>query len=486
MRVTFEKNTSSQTYYLKNNYMKKPNYILVFLLVSITYLVVFSGYLYAQNKNVFYPEKFNSVSASGMFTIVLVQSDSTRIECYGDDCKLEYSVTNGTLELKRVGNFTKMDYVKVYSPDFYEFSFSGASEVSNEGKIMSDVLKFTCSGATELSITAESREIYLVLSGGSDANFKGITNKFDINTSGASEVSAYSLKANEVHVKSSGASDIYINADSLLVAKMSGASSLKYEREPKIKEIELNDITSEVESVDSIFTSELDSIIKPLTNWKNKKRDRFKGNWTGLELGVNGYLNNQNTLELPNNYDFLSLNYSKSLNFNYNFFQQSLPIIGKRFGMVTGLGFHWNNYKFDNLTTTLKEGPNGITGYYDMDSTKNYQKSKLTVTYLVVPLLFEFQTNRFHDLNSFHISAGVIGGVRIGTHTKQEYTTDNGTSKPKVYDDFYLNPYKLDATVRLGWGSLNLYSTYSLVPMFRNNKGPELYPFTVGIILPFS
>lgn len=466
--------------------MKKPSYILVFLLLSITYLLVFSSYLYAQNKNVFYPEKFNSIKASGLMTIILVQSDSNRLECYGDDCKLEYSVQNGVLEIKRLGNFAKTDFVKIYSPEFFEFSFSGASEVSNEGKIIADVLKFNCSGATELTIVAECREIYLVLSGGSDANFKGSTNRFDINTSGASEVSAYNLQSNEVYVKSSGASDIYINADSLLVAKMSGASSLKYEREPKVKEIELNDITSEVESVDSIFTRELDSIIKPFTTWKKKNRDRFKGNWTGLELGVNGYLNNNNTIEVPSAYNYLSLNYSKSLNFNYNIFQQSLPIIGKRFGMVTGLGFHWNNYKFDNVTTTLKETTNGISGFYDLDSTKSYQKSKLTVTYLVVPLLFEFQTNRFHDLNSFHISAGVIGGVRIGTHTKQEYTSDNGTSKPKVYDDFYLNPYKLDATVRIGWGSLNLYSTYSLVPMFRSNKGPELYPFTLGIILPFS
>jgi len=73
------------------------------------------------------------------------------------------------------------------------------------------------------------------------------------------------------------------------------------------------------------------------------------------------------------------------------------------------------------------------------------------------------------------------------SHTKQLYYSDgSGKNKPKVFDDFYLQPFSLDATARIGWGPLNLYANYSLVQMFRAGKGPELYPFSIGLIMPFS
>jgi hypothetical protein len=81
---------------------------------------------------------------------------------------------------------------------------------------------------------------------------------------------------------------------------------------------------------------------------------------------------------------------------------------------------------------------------------------------------------------------GVIGGVRLGSHTKNVYSSNGGNHKPKSYDDFDLQPFKLDATARIGWGPLNIYANYSLIEMFRNDRSPELYPFTIGLILPFS
>ena len=54
-------------------------------------------------------------------------------------------------------------------------------------------------------------------------------------------------------------------------------------------------------------------------------------------------------------------------------------------------------------------------------------------------------------------------------------------SKVKDFDDFYMNPFKWDATVRIGWGFINLFATYSVNTMFKKDKGPELYPWTVGI-----
>ena len=81
--------------------------------------------------------------------------------------------------------------------------------------------------------------------------------------------------------------------------------------------------------------------------------------------------------------------------------------------------------------------------------------------------------------NSFHVSGGVVGGVRIASHTK---IICNG-AKSKSKGDFYINPFKVDAIAKIGWGVINLYGTYSLTEMFRHDKGPVVYPFEVGITL---
>ena len=105
----------------------------------------------------------------------------------------------------------------------------------------------------------------------------------------------------------------------------------------------------------------------------------------------------------------------------------------------------------------------------------------------MLPLLLEYQTNSHHRANSFHIGIGVIGGIRLGSHTKQEYTTTGGgKQKQKIKDSFHLQPFILDATARIGWGPINLFATYSLISMFRQDRGPELRPFTLGLILPFT
>jgi hypothetical protein len=127
--------------------------------------------------------------------------------------------------------------------------------------------------------------------------------------------------------------------------------------------------------------------------------------------------------------------------------------------------------------------------------------------YFNIPLLFEFQTNSYMKKNSFHFAAGMIMGVRLSSHTKKYYdewnkdfevtqynpatdsyetvytATSPDYAKAKDFDDFYMNPFKWDATARIGWGFINLFATYSVNTLFKEDKGPELYPWTVGITL---
>jgi hypothetical protein len=107
------------------------------------------------------------------------------------------------------------------------------------------------------------------------------------------------------------------------------------------------------------------------------------------------------------------------------------------------------------------------------------------MSFVNVPLLLEFNTSD-KPHKSFHIAAGVIGGYKLTSRTKREYEIDGAAVKEIKKDDYNINPFRLDATVRVGYGDFTLFGTYSLTTLFERNKGPELYPFSVGIrIMPF-
>ena len=215
---------------------------------------------------------------------------------------------------------------------------------------------------------------------------------------------------------------------------------------------------------------------------KDYKGKKFKGHWSGMELGLNNYLNNNYELQLPNDGLFMELNTSKSVEFSINFAEKSFSLYKNRLGLVTGMGIKWNNYHFDNnikLDPSLT--PLGAENI-DPDSI-NYAKNKLGVTYLTVPLLLEYQIPVGKKSKPIYLSTGVIGGLKIGSRTKQEYSIAGKEYEDKTKEDFNLSPYTYAVTARLGYKNINVFANYSMVSLFEKNKGPELYPLTIGISL---
>ena len=51
-------------------------------------------------------------------------------------------------------------------------------------------------------------------------------------------------------------------------------------------------------------------------------------------------------------------------------------------------------------------------------------KSKLSTTHLTIPLILEFQIPTGDHGHRIFVSGGVIGGLRIGSHTKVIYDDD--------------------------------------------------------------
>jgi hypothetical protein len=213
---------------------------------------------------------------------------------------------------------------------------------------------------------------------------------------------------------------------------------------------------------------------------KTWKSGGFKGHWAGLELGLNNYLNKDYSMSLSGDDEFLSLNTGRSINVNVNFGQHSFGIIGNCVGMVTGMGLEFFNYFYEH-NNSIQMDPNGVVSNLPYDPIQ-LDKSKLTISYLTVPLLLEFQfPGQLRNSHRLRISVGVIGGLKLGSHTKVVYRVNGDKKKDKDHSDFNINSLRYGFTARIGYKHINLFSNFYPVTLFEKGKGPILYPFSLGI-----
>jgi hypothetical protein len=233
------------------------------------------------------------------------------------------------------------------------------------------------------------------------------------------------------------------------------------------------------------------------------KEGGYYGHWAGFEIGIGGYVNSGFNMNFPETESYLNINTARSIMLNFNPFEFNLNIAGNHFGLTSGLGLQLNNYYFTGNYMILGDSSQ-LVAYKIVD---NYGSSitptvnKLLVAWINVPVLLEYQTNPGCRLSGFHIALGIVGGVRIGSYTKQSFHESGTTYYLEDMNDnvvasitpdnhiirkhgpYHLNSFKADATVRIGWSFLNLFATWSITPMFVNNQGPVVYPWNVGITL---
>lgn len=215
----------------------------------------------------------------------------------------------------------------------------------------------------------------------------------------------------------------------------------------------------------------------------NYWNEEFEGHWSGIELGINGFANSDYSLYPASENNFLENDLLRSNVLNLNILQYSKGLQQTRntIGLVTGIGLSLQSYRLGNSTTiTLDENRRVIPKTLFFDSN---QKSKLSSVYLEVPLMIEFQIPIKHHANRMYCSAGVTGAKRLESHTKIKYRKNGKREKLKSPGDYSISDYKIAGTIRVGYRWINLFALYDLVPLFEDRRGPELYPFSVGLKL---
>ncbi len=445
---------------------------------------------------------FTSLEVRGEANVTLIQGDSLSLKVEADEKdqkNIITEITGNKLTIKTEGNINGDDIQIVLTYKNIEMlDVSGAAQVNTENTLNGNKLEVITSGASKAVLDIVIKEFKTNTSGASTLVVSGATENHLAESSGASSLKASKLSSINTEINTSGASSAKVNANKKLTANASGASSIKYYGNPSDKNISAGKASS-VESHDladgDIQLNDMDTtrikfgkkkyIIIDEEGKEDKKSKRLRNlhHWKGIDLGINGYAGADNNVSLPTKDDYMSVDYGvKSMVCNLNLFEKNMHIYKNYINLVTGLGFGFNSYQFKNKTTL-----NGDSSYTSFTNNPaiSYDKNKLKMSYIQMPLMLEFNTSNSRH-KTFHLAAGVLAGYKLTSKTKQIYTLNGGNYEVIKKDDYNINPFKLDATVRVGYGDFTLFGTYALTTLFEKNKGPELYPFTVGFrIVPF-
>ena len=210
------------------------------------------------------------------------------------------------------------------------------------------------------------------------------------------------------------------------------------------------------------------------------EKENFEAHWAGLDMGFSLLMNKEMTSNFDN-YPYWKNDPARSMTWNLNLMEHKFSIAKQYFGVTTGLGFSFTQVAFKNNYLLQAAGD---TLFATIDTVSSYSKNKLRAAYLTAPVLVEFCTNADDD-KSFYLAAGVVGGVRIASRVKRVGEFEGKQFEQIQKGTYGLNSFKLDGTVRLGYGSWGAFASYSLLPLFDTALTTEVYPLTFGLSLNF-
>jgi hypothetical protein len=220
----------------------------------------------------------------------------------------------------------------------------------------------------------------------------------------------------------------------------------------------------------------------PRWNAHKNHSPKFEPHWGGVEIFLNNFATSGLSLNLPKESQFLELDASKSIGVRVNILEFPIAITNEQ-GFSTGLGIEFNSYYFSSDSNNLQKS-NGYIVYKNKPAgAGNYSKNKIKDTYLNVPFFYEIQFPLGNSKRPLYVSFGVIGGLKLGSTTKEYYTLNGEDKKDITKGDFYMSPIRLAYQARVGYRRLHLFATYYDTPFFRKGKGPEVHPFDIGIML---
>lgn len=181
--------------------------------------------------------------------------------------------------------------------------------------------------------------------------------------------------------------------------------------------------------------------------------------------------------DLPEGTDARTINQGFLLNLMYN----------HRFGksgvsMAIGIGTSFHNLYSNTIITDIKADS---IAFQPIGDTIDYKKSKLQASYFDIP--FEL---RYRSKKGFRIAFGFKVGFLYDSKVKykgERLSNDGVEIKSKSKTVNQLEAVQYGPTFRIGYKWINVFGYFSLSKLFKEDRGPQAYPISVGIaLLPYQ
>ena len=191
--------------------------------------------------------------------------------------------------------------------------------------------------------------------------------------------------------------------------------------------------------------------------------------------------------------------HEKKINRGADFYiMHELPFGKSNFSFAFGLGVGCHNlyndampvksFVYDSLETKVYDGKTVFTKIpsFSPDGKQeiNYKNNKFTQIYLDLPIEFRYRMRN----NAFKFYLGGKVGLMLSNYTKyngDDFTENypTGSIRYKEYKIANVNTWRYGLTLRAGWKWIQVYGYYSISNLFKKDKGPDMYPISVGLTL---
>ena len=204
--------------------------------------------------------------------------------------------------------------------------------------------------------------------------------------------------------------------------------------------------------------------------------DVFDTEWWLFDMGYNTFLNSDYKAQIDEPYTAMEdLHGWGSFDVNLHMFRSRVNIAKGYLNFNYGLSFEWHHYRFDNNFSIMPD----VDTFTINTETIEYEKNKFNTTHLTLPVLIGFETKPWDTEHSFRMQFGYSPGLMLRGKTKLKYDGQKDIEK----DDFHLAQFRHEVNYIIGYGDFNLYASYDVNSMFAEGEGPDLHPFSVGLVI---
>lgn len=211
--------------------------------------------------------------------------------------------------------------------------------------------------------------------------------------------------------------------------------------------------------------------------WEDKRNGRrktsFSPHWSGFGIGSCNVVNTKSGG--LNGAEGVTVNTNKSFELFFNFTTASYDL-GSGFGVFTGTGLNWRNFRMDNEYRFVKTD-NKISLETYPEGAK-VQFSRLKMFSITVPFMVEWQV---HGYSSLFINAGPVFNINTYGSILTRYKLDGEKVKTKN-KSVHQSPLTVDFMAQIGFGSFGVYMKYSPCKLIQKGYGPDMNPFTCGVM----